>query len=240
MTMTVWGRAAAYVGLSVALAGAAAQWAAPALMERVASAAVSSWLGEGHYRVRLEAAPRFRLLFGQFDRVEVVGTDLAAAGAVARLVVVLEDVRVDPWSLLLDRSLDPSRTGRAAFRVELEEHDVAHHLRAGIPFDDVTVSLRDGGFHLDGRLPVGRGVSRVEITGGFEIAGSASQQVKLAVDRLRVNGTEVPPFLVEQLLPLILQPGLVVDLGNLFPVPLAITGVDAREGLLIIEGEAEL
>lgn len=239
MTMKAWGRAAAYVGLSVALTGAAVQWAVPAVMERVASAAVISWLGDGRYRVRLEASPRWRLLLGRFDRVEVAGSDLAAPG-VGRLVVVLEDVAVDPWALLFGGGLEAPRAGRAAFRIELGERDLAHHLRSRIPFEDLDVSLGSGGFRLEGRLSVGGAATRVEMDGGFAPADAAPHQVALDIRRLRVNGVEVPPFLAEQLLPLILHPGPVVDLAALFPVPVRITAVDAGEGLLIIEGEAEL
>lgn len=231
-------RAAAYVGLPLALAGAAVQWVVPPVMARVAAAAVSSWLGEGHYRVQLEASPRYRLLLGDFDRVEVEGTDLAAAGTIARLVVVLHDLRVDPWSLLLNRRLDAARAGRTSFRVELEEHDLAQHVRAQIPFEDVAITLRDGGFELQGRLPAVRGSARIELSGGFDIA-AAGAQVRLTVDRLRVNDREVPALLVEQVLPRILQPGLVFDVSGLFPVPVRIFSVESEGGLLILAGEAE-
>ncbi|HEX6989420.1 MAG TPA: DUF2993 domain-containing protein [Bacillota bacterium] len=236
--MRALGRIAAYAGLPLLLAAAAVQWAAPAVMERVAAEAVEGWLGEGHYRVRLHAAPRARLLLGRFDRVEVLGTDLVVAGAVDRLVVVLEDVRVDVWALLLERRLDTTRARRVAFRVELQEHDVAQHLRGEIPFADLTVTLHDDGFRLEGRLPVNEGSMRVQVNGGFDVDDSAPGQVRLTVDRVRVNDREVPAVLVEHVLPVLLEPGLTVDLGGLFPVPVRVTTVDSEEGRLILEGEA--
>jgi len=234
-----WGRAAAWTALAAALVGAAVQWAVPAVMEQAASAAAAAWLGEGRYRVRLEAAPRWHLLLGRFDRVEVAGTDLAVPG-VGRLVVVLEDLAVDPWALLLHRALDASGARRAAFRLELGENDLAYHLRTRIPFDELAVSLPGGGFRLQGRLRLGGAAAAVELEGDFAPGAAAGAQVRLEVDRLRVNGVEVPPFLAEQLLPLILRPGPVVDLAALLPVPVRITAVEAGEGLLVIEGEAEL
>lgn len=232
-------RGAAYLGLALVLAAAVVQWVVPAAIERVASTAVSSWLGPGDYRVRVDAAPRVGLLLGRFDRLEIEGTGLAAAGVVDRLVVRLEDVRINPWRLLVDRRLDRPRARRLAFRVELRERDLARHLRAELPFDDLTVRLRDGGFELQGRVSVGTGSTRIAMKGAFTVDPEAPRQVRLTVDAMRVNDREVPGFLVEQVLALILAPDLALDLERWFPVPVRITAVDVEEGRLIVDGEAE-
>ena len=232
-------RVAAAVGLAVAVAAGVVQLAAPLVMESAAAAAARSWLGEGHYRVDLEAVPRYRLLLGAVDRLQVTGTDLAAAGAVDRLVVTLFDVRVELWTLLRERRLEASRARRIDLRLELTEQDLAQQLRAVVPFEDLTVALRDGRFALDGRLPAWRGAAHVQVEGVVEPVEPPAAQVRLTVTRLRVNDREVPSILIVQVVPVLLRPGLVVDLGGIFPRPVRFHTVGVGEGRLILDGEVE-
>lgn len=222
--------------LVVALLAAAVPFALPAAMERAVEAALAERIG-GDHRVTLAAAPVYRMLWGDFDRVRISATDLDAGPLrVARLSAELGRVRIDLPALLLEGALRVERSRRTRLRLEVLDQDLAAYLGTSPALSAVTLRIEAQRVRLEARLPeVGAGAHLVA-AGRFVPAGDPPDSLLLDVEQVWVNGRPVPASFAERLLPLLETGGLTVEL-DLLAAPMRLLAVRAGEGRLIVDAE---
>lgn len=209
------------------------------LVDRVAQKAIRSQFTKvEQLQVRVDAAPSYQLVQGKAERVRIAGRGLFPVPDV-RLDVL--EVETDPIDVNARRLVQRGRLRletplRAGVRLVLKEDDVNRALRSPSVLQQLRKSVSRGlggaigeqlarydfrtiqvDFLGNQRLRVQADLQeanseplRLEIESGVELI--AGHQIQLVDPRVRVNGTQVPEFVLSALVGSVAQQG---DLNRL-------------------------
>lgn len=210
----------------------------PGVLARGVEEALKVTLGpDADYSVALKSHPAARMLFGRFDEVSVVSTNVETSTLVLdQLAVVMEDCSVSIKSLLADRELKVTRSRSSKVTITVTQGNLERYLAASVPeYREPRVLITPDAVTLSGYLTVLDKDFVCDLVGKFVLENDTS--IGFAVTGFTVDGVAVPPEFLDKWLELLGQPDLSLDLGA-FPLPLTGTGVTHEDGRIVIEAQA--
>lgn len=210
----------------------------PRMVSRGASVALADLLGTGESRkIRLDSEPAMKMLLGEFNQITVEGRNVRIGQTIVdKLSTTVHGVAVNMKELLLRKRLRFWREGdRVISTFVLSEGELARRVWAGVDgLKEPTLRIHEGKAIVKGYLELNHRTFKIDAEGRFLV--TEPDEVAFKVDELWVDDVQLPGAFRDKLMEVLGGPDLVFDFGNL-PIPVRVSEVDMREGLLYIKLE---
>ncbi len=206
----------------------------PSLLERSVARGIQEGLGlESTPEVELDRGSPEEMLVGRFSggRISLGATDLGTVRA-ERVTVTLDPFDLDVLGTMMGGALKSEAPLSGTLRAEVPEGEVSRLAEAGTDVPVRGVDLEEDEVVVGLGVPV-LGVE-IPVSVGGDLALRA-QELVFVQRRVSALGTPVPEELAEQLLA---GADFSYTLGGL-PYGAEVTGVEVREGRLIVSGALE-
>jgi hypothetical protein len=180
--------------------------------------------------VQLGSYPSLRLLLGQFDSLSVVAQNVPLGGIRAsQYRVAAEGVHVNLRKLLLRQELELIEQGDITVTIDIPEAELSRYVWEQIPeLKDWRILINEDHVVVVGQAPLLSALVDVRITGVF--SAFDTDKIAFIPASVEVQGLTLPAEMVNQAFK---DVDFHIDM-TAAPLPLELTDVEQRPGLLII------
>lgn len=155
---------------------------------------------EGQVKIRVAAFPAVKILFGQFDRLDVTMENVTPGGLpISRLSTTITNVRLDLGQLLASREIAVQLSEPGAIEVALTGGDLTALLRQRLEgLKEPKVTLAAGEAVISGRVSLIGAEIPLAMSGRF--AAGEPGEILFIPEKLQASGISLPSTLEKRLL----------------------------------------